>query len=350
MKVTAILKGMVDSNGHQPIQIRISHQGKQSFRPTGIKVTPSQFENGRVKKHPKASDYNKIIETKIIQLQAEALTGMEKKNKRINFFDFIEAKRRILTRHDSTGGQYQSQINKLREFQSVIFLHDLNHDFFNRYKAFLKDRGNEGNTIWNAFKFLRNFVKRAYNDSLIDKYPFINYEFPKYKAKGKIYLSDEDILKVEAFARVCPDTLKDAAVWFLIGCNTGLRMADMEAFNKRENIIGGRLIVATKKTGEMVGMPVEGKLKEYFEMVNYKPIPFDRQIFSKLIKVVAKSVGIEKKVHPHLFRHSFAMKLANSGVSQEVAAKLLGHRDMRATQTYYRISNKRIDDEMKKLH
>jgi site-specific recombinase XerD len=42
------------------------------------------------------------------------------------------------------------------------------------------------------------------------------------------------------------------------------------------------------------------------------------------------------------------MTLANKGVSQEVAAKYLGHKDLRSTGIYYRITNQRLDEELKK--
>ena len=58
--------------------------------------------------------------------------------------------------------------------------------------------------------------------------------------------------------------------------------------------------------------------------------------------------GIDKKVSTHTGRHTMAMSLANSGISQEVTAKVLGHKDLRSTVSYYKISNARIDAELKK--
>jgi site-specific recombinase XerD len=58
------------------------------------------------------------------------------------------------------------------------------------------------------------------------------------------------------------------------------------------------------------------------------------------------SVG---SISAHESRHTFAILLANAGISQEVDAKLLGHTSMRSTAIYYKITGSRIDEEIKKL-
>jgi integrase/recombinase XerD len=350
MKVTAILKGMIDSNGHQPIQIRITRGEHRKYIPTHIKVDPDLFEKGKVKKaHPKAAEYNRKLETLIIQYQAQALSGFEKKIPKTSLFDYIEQTKKHLTRKDTTLRQYDSQVNKLREFQPVIYLSEIDHAFFNRYKSFLKARGNEGNTVWSAFKFLKTFINKAVDDGLLPKDPFKKWEFPKYNQKLKAYLTPDEIKLIDKFVRgkVSPD-LKEAGVWALIACYSGLRISDIKAFDKKKNIHSGRLVVKTQKTGEVVGIPVSGKLKEYFEMIDYKTLSVTPEHFGRLLKVISSTVGIEKNLHAHLMRHTAAMLLANAGVSQEVTARVLGHASMKTTSIYYKISNLRIDAELKK--
>jgi site-specific recombinase XerD len=52
-------------------------------------------------------------------------------------------------------------------------------------------------------------------------------------------------------------------------------------------------------------------------------------------------------LHSHLARHSFAIRLAELKVSREVAGKLLGHTKSSTTDIYYKIFDKRVEEEFK---
>lgn len=351
MTVTAILKGLIDANGHQPIQIRISHEGKRTFKPTHIKVAPALFVDGKVStKHPKHKEHNKTIETLIIQYQAQALEGFKKKAVKVEFFDYVDTAIEHLERSKGTRRQYGSQITKLKEFNPSFYLHEVDKDFLDQYKAWLKKRGNEGNTIWSSFKFVRTFIRKAKKEKLIDENPFENYEFPKYVEPQKNYLSKEEVKNIDKFCldKKCPPQLFEAGTWFLIACYTGLRISDIKAFDRKKNIIADRLVIKTEKTKEMVGLPIDARLTRYFERVEYKPLSMHENTYNKILKVLAAVAGVDKHITTHTARHTAAMLLADAGVSREVVAKILAHKDMRSTGTYFKITNKRIDHDLKK--
>ena len=73
------------------------------------------------------------------------------------------------------------------------------------------------------------------------------------------------------------------------------------------------------------------------------------EAYNRLLKLIIKGSGINKKISSHSGRHSAAMKFTNAGIRQEVIAKILGHKDLRSTRTYSKISNIAIDNELKKL-
>lgn len=352
MKVTAILKGMIDQNGHQPIQIRIANAGQRKFFPTHIKVDPqTQFENGRVVKHPKAQEYNKKIESLIIQYQAEALKEPQKKQRKVYLFDYITdcCRKWDKIKKGSTIRIYLSQLDKLKGFTGNILLTNIDNNFLYSYYSYLTNLGNSKNTIWSSFKFLRTILNDAVKNDLLDKSPFKKFQMPKYEQTNKTYLLPEEIKKIEKFLdKKCPQDLLFCGTWFLIQCNTGLRLSDIRAF-KKENIHGDRLVVQTEKTGEIIGLPVDAKLKRLFKTVDYKPMHYTGEAYNRLLKLIIKGAGINKRISSHSGRHSFSMMLANNGISQELTAKLLGHSDLRSTATYYKISNLRIDKELKKL-
>jgi integrase len=72
--------------------------------------------------------------------------------------------------------------------------------------------------------------------------------------------------------------------------------------------------------------------------------PFDRRTVHRYVGVVAKRAGVGH-VHPHQLRHTLATQAINRGMSLEAIAALLGHRSMRMTLTYARISDRTIADE-----
>ena len=76
--------------------------------------------------------------------------------------------------------------------------------------------------------------------------------------------------------------------------------------------------------------------------------PFDRRTVHRYVAAVAKRAGVGH-VHPHQLRHTLATQAINRGMSLEAIAALLGHRSMRMTMTYARISDRTVADEYFRL-
>lgn len=60
------------------------------------------------------------------------------------------------------------------------------------------------------------------------------------------------------------------------------------------------------------------------------------------IKVSTERAGIEKDVHVHTLRHSFATHLLENGVDIRKIQKLLGHSNLQTTQIYTQVSSEEI--------
>lgn len=72
-----------------------------------------------------------------------------------------------------------------------------------------------------------------------------------------------------------------------------------------------------------------------------------RQMFWTLVKRYARKVGInEKRISPHVLRHSFATHLLNHGADLRALQMLLGHSSLSTTQIYTLVAK----EGLKRLH
>jgi site-specific recombinase XerD len=69
------------------------------------------------------------------------------------------------------------------------------------------------------------------------------------------------------------------------------------------------------------------------------------------LKEIADICGITKQFTFHIARHTFATTVTlSNGVLVESVSKVLGHTNLRTTQHYAKILDKKVSDDMKILH
>lgn len=73
-----------------------------------------------------------------------------------------------------------------------------------------------------------------------------------------------------------------------------------------------------------------------------KPTRLRRGDIPRFFETAAKLAGIEKRVTPHLLRHTFCTNLRNNGADISLIKDLAGHADIQTTARYYLGSDKRV--------
>ena len=68
-----------------------------------------------------------------------------------------------------------------------------------------------------------------------------------------------------------------------------------------------------------------------------------------IVKNAAKKANIQKRVYPHLLRHSFATHLLEQGTDLRIIQKLLGHSDIKTTQIYAKIIDEKKREAVNKI-
>jgi integrase/recombinase XerD len=67
----------------------------------------------------------------------------------------------------------------------------------------------------------------------------------------------------------------------------------------------------------------------------------------RMVKRLAKQAGIDKDVHPHMLRHTFATDLLRQTKNIRLAQKALGHAQITSTQVYTHIVDDELEEAMK---
>ena len=70
--------------------------------------------------------------------------------------------------------------------------------------------------------------------------------------------------------------------------------------------------------------------------------PMDDRSIRHACLQAAKRAGIERRVHPHLFRHACATHMLDAGADLRTIQVMLGHADIRTTAKYLHVSTQRL--------
>ncbi len=78
--------------------------------------------------------------------------------------------------------------------------------------------------------------------------------------------------------------------------------------------------------------------------------PLSDQSVRGIVQKYAKLAGIEQRITPHMFRHSFATLLLEEDVDIRYIQRLLGHSSIVTTQIYTHVAGKKQRDILATKH
>lgn len=261
--------------------------------------------------------------------------------------------------------KYCTVYNHLSEFirqrykVSDIALKELAPAFITDFELFLRTEKNHcTNTIWSYMMPFKRIIYMSINNGWLQRDPFYAYSITKEETK-RGFLSKEEIkMLIEgSFKKKSYELIRDL---FIFCCFTGLSWTDMANLTK-ENLqtsFDGHLWIKTnrQKTGtetnlRLLEVPLR-IIKKYegcSEDGKLLPVPCYPNCKNG-IKVIAKKCGIEKNITWHMSRHSFATTVCLSNdMPIETLSKMLGHRSIRTTQIYAKITAEKVSNDMEKL-
>ena len=219
-------------------------------------------------------------------------------------------------------------------------------------------------TISRELISIKVFFRFLAAENIIDSDVSSRVESPKLWKLLPDVLNESDVVKLLNAPDDSLVGLRDKAMLELLYA-TGLRVSELvslkirnidnetgfvRCFGKggKERIVpvGSIAIKAIKEylktRGEIVG-------NDYLFITNRKT-KMTRINFYERIQLYAKKACINKKIYPHLLRHSFATHLLSHGADLRVVQEMLGHSDISTTQIYTHVDHQRLKNIHKQFH
>ena len=245
---------------------------------------------------------------------------------------------------------------------SDIDITKIDHAFVTDYEFWLRSVRNCANNT--AVKYLKNFnkiIKLCLANDWLDKNPFANYK-SKVKEVERVYLTEEEIQSIieKDFKTERLSLVRDI---FLFSCFTGLAYIDVKNLTKSHisyGIDGEKWIFTHRQKTESASkipiLPVTQMIIDKYE--NHpqcnnedKLLPIlSNQKMNAYLKEIASVCEIEKELTFHIARHTFATTVTlTNGVPIESVSKMLGHKNLRTTQHYAKVLDRKVSEDMKIL-
>ena len=351
-----------DKQGYSPIEVSITINKQRVFIYTPRKEKPQVFS-----KLIKQRTSNELTTFLMLYRDKvnEAMNSLLKLNKQISATEI----KKILK--DGVGEKTQTIETVVAEFLASVGQRTIGLDHLKRYHQvgeFLIDffgkekdvkeitvadmrtiyariaRQNKPSTAGGKMAKVKSIFAFALESGYITTNPTSGIRIKKERPKVE-YLTSEELHRIQTKELHTPrlDAVRDL---FLLQCYSGLSFSDLQEMDpaKIETINGASVYKGERKKTKIpfvsvLAPPFLTILKKYGNRVP----KMSNQKNNAYLKEIGVLCTIEKNLHTHLARKTYAHTLIEAGVSMEVIAKCLGHSNTRITEAIYAIpSTERI--------
>lgn len=229
------------------------------------------------------------------------------------------------------------------------------------YLMYLKDEKHDDNSsVSRKLSSLRGLYKYMANEGIVKTNVFSLVNAPKKSKKLPRYFEYNEL---EELFKV-PDTntslgQRDLLLLEMLYA-TGVRVGELVNIKVKDIDMGRRNIIILGKGNKerfvTYGEYCEDILKQYLNdgyillnktgsdylFLNNNGGNLTERGVRYILDELIKKTSINKKISPHMIRHSFATHLLNEGCDLLTVQKLLGHESIKATQVYTHVTTDRL--------
>ena len=242
--------------------------------------------------------------------------------------------------------------------RSDLKLTELTYVVIREFDLYLRTEvGQNPNTATKTMKTFKTITLLGQKMGVLLHDPFMNHRF-HIEPVNRGFLTDEEILLI-AHKQINIPRLELIRDIFIFSCFTGLAYIDVSnltpdhivTFGDKQWIMTQRQKTSVETNVLLLDIP-KAIIAKYGGKTyrNGKLFPMlTNQKTNSYLKEIADICGIKKNLTFHLARHTFATMSLSKGVPMESVSKMLGHTNIRTTQIYARITNKKIEHDMEEL-
>ncbi|MBA7471120.1 Tyrosine recombinase XerC [subsurface metagenome] len=241
--------------------------------------------------------------------------------------------------------------------KSISSLTEVNKHTLREYIAWLMAQGVVKASIARKLSAIRSFYRYLVREEILSTNPLERATSPKLDRRLPSFLTLEEVDRLlNAPDLSKPGGQRDRALLELLYAS-GLRVSELASLNLGQIDLGTRetrvLGKGAKERIVLMGKPAAEALSAYLSQ-DRKSLLGDKEsralflnryggrlterMVQKILDKYAAQVGIEKKVHPHTLRHTFATHLLDGGADLRVVQELLGHANLSSTQIYTHVT------------
>ena len=266
---------------------------------------------------------------------------------------------RVKETYDSYQRSYKHLAAFVQEKKGVedITLRSLDKVFYDDFEIFLQtDCKMKPKTVHEHLYRLKKMTMRAVSQGTLRRDPYcrLHPELPKRKSR---HLKLED-LKTLMSTQIDKPNLQRVRDWFIFSTFTGLAYADLKRLSVNDItqaedgswwIHIKRQKTDTPSVIKLLDVPLRIIEKYKHDRQGDKVFNlYTREYLIRLTRELGEEYGFYLTFHKA--RHNFGTHMTLSlGVPLETVSKMMGHTNITTTQIYAQVTDKKVDEDMKRL-